>query len=202
MNHMKDKPPCWLINDDFLDLMLRSSKCRRRRKHIGNNTWSVTIVIFLRTRRQHWTQPVVRSENSFSFMIFQPFHWTSFGQNGLQKADNRRRKANEGGIQIEKRKQGVLISTYLDFKPTSLFWACEVNASRKPRPTNCRKTMDMGLLAVSIYQRPKSKQELQVISFTPNATATAVEQPAAEFGPGIAQERCVRSPNRGTNYMT
>ena len=61
--------------------------------------------------------------------------------------------------------------------------------------------MDMGLLAVSIYQtRPKSKQELQVISFNPNATATAVEQPAAtEFGPGIAQERCVRSPNRGAN---
>ena len=49
--------------------------------------------------------------------------------------------------------------------------------------------MDMGLLAVSIYQtRPKSKQELQVTSFNPNATATAVEQPAAtEFGPGIAQ---------------
>ena len=43
------------------------------------------------------------------------------------------------------------------------------------------------MLAVSIYQtRPKSKQELQVISF--NATATAVEQPAAtEFGPGIAR---------------
>ena len=64
--------------------------------------------------------------------------------------------------------------------------------------------MDMGLLAVSIYQtRPKSKQELQVISFNPNATATAVEQPAAtEFGPGIAQGRWVRSPNRGTNnYM-
>ena len=46
--------------------------------------------------------------------------------------------------------------------------------------------MDMGLLAVSIYQtRPKSKQELQITSFNPNATATAVEQPAAtEFGPG------------------
>ena len=33
MNAMKDKPPCWLINGDCLDLMLRSSKCRRR-KHI------------------------------------------------------------------------------------------------------------------------------------------------------------------------
>ena len=45
--------------------------------------------------------------------------------------------------------------------------------------------MDMGLLAVSIYQtRPKSKQELQVTSFNPNATATAVEHSAAtEFGP-------------------
>ena len=81
----------------------------------------------------------------------------------------------------------------------------------EPVPNNFQKSltprnwiwmvMDMGLLAVSIYQtRPKSKQELQVTSFNPNATATAVEQPAAtEFGPGIAQERCVHSPNRGTN---
>ena len=62
--------------------------------------------------------------------------------------------------------------------------------------------MDMGLLAVSMYQtRPKSKQKLQVISFDSNAAATAVEQPAAEFGPGITQERCLRSPNRCTNYM-
>ena len=113
-------------------------------------------------------------------------------------------KANEGGIQIEKKKkkeQGIQNSTYLDFKPTPLFWAREVNTSRKPRPTNRRKKMNMGLLAVSVYQRPKSKQELQVISFNSNATATAVEQPAAEFGSGIAQERCLRSPNRGTNCM-
>ena len=48
--------------------MLLSSKCRRRRKPIGNITWSVTI----RTGRQYWTQPVARSENSYSFMIFQP----------------------------------------------------------------------------------------------------------------------------------
>ena len=66
----------------------------------------------------------------------------------------------------------------------------------EPVPNNFQKSltprnwiwmvMDMGLLAVSIYQTPpKSKQELQVTSFNPNATATAVEQPAAtEFGPG------------------
>ena len=48
-NPMKDKPPCWLINDDFLD----------SDAHIGNNTWSVTIVIFVRTRHQHWRQPPI-----------------------------------------------------------------------------------------------------------------------------------------------
>ena len=48
--------------------------------------------------------------------------------------------------------------------------------------------------------RPKSEQEWQVVSFNPNATATAIEQPPAAFGPGIAQEWCVRSPNRCTNY--
>ena len=49
-----------------------SSKCRRRRKHTRKNTWSVAIVIFVRTERQHWTQPVItseNSENSYSFMI-------------------------------------------------------------------------------------------------------------------------------------
>ena len=59
----------------------------------------------------------------------------------------------------------------------------------------------MGLLAVSIHQRPKSEQQWQVVSFNPNATATAIEQPPAAFGPGIAQEWCVRIPNRCTNYM-
>ena len=48
-----------------------SLKCQRRRKHIGKKTWSVTIVIFVRTGRQDWTQSVITSENSYSFMIFQ-----------------------------------------------------------------------------------------------------------------------------------
>jgi len=33
----------------------------------------------------------------------EPFQRTSFRQNGLQKAENQRLKANEGGIQIEKK---------------------------------------------------------------------------------------------------
>ena len=53
---------------------------------------------------------------------------------------------------------------------------------------------------LQLYQWPKSEQEWQVVSFNPNATATAIEQPPAAFGPGIAQEWCVRSPNRRTNY--
>ena len=46
-----------------------SSKCRRRSKYTRKNTWSVAIVIFVRTERQHWTQPVITSENSYSFTI-------------------------------------------------------------------------------------------------------------------------------------
>ena len=112
-------------------------------------------------------------------------------------------KANEGGIQIEKKKKKETRDTNLDISRLqanlSVLSTRGEHKQKKPRPTNRRKKMNMGLLAVSVYQRPKSKQELQVISFNSNATATAVEQPAAEFGSGIAQERCLRSPNRGTN---
>ena len=44
----------------------------------------------------------------------------------------------------KKREQGVRISTYLDFKPTSLFWAREVNTSRKPRPTSYELSENAG----------------------------------------------------------
>ena len=170
MNHTEQKPPCWLINDDFLDSVLRSLKCQRRRKHIGKKTWSVTIVIFVRTGSQDWTQSVITSENSYSFMIFQPgVHQTVFDSQQLQRtfwlsrtlpsnffstkrvAKNSESKA-EGkwrGHSNWKKKQGVLISTYLVFKPTWLFWAHEVNTSRKPTPTNFRNTMNMGLWSLS-----------------------------------------------------
>ena len=45
-------------------------KGRRRRKHIRKNTWSVTMVVFVRKGRQDWRQPAITSENSYSFMIF------------------------------------------------------------------------------------------------------------------------------------
>ena len=150
--------------------MLRSLKCQRRRKHIGKKTWSVTIVIFVRTGSQDWTQSVITSENSYSFMIFQPgVHQTVFDSQQLQRtfwlsrtlpsnffstkrvAKNSESKA-EGkwrGHSNWKKKQGVLISTYLVFKPTWLFWAHEVNTSRKPTPTNFRNTMNMGLWSLS-----------------------------------------------------
>ena len=150
--------------------MLRSLKCQRRRKHIGKKTWSVTIVIFVRTGSQDWTQSVITSENSYSFMIFQPgvrqtvfdsqqWHrtfWLSrtlpsnffstkrVAKNSESKAEGKWRRNSNW-----KKKQGVLISTYLFFKPTSLFWAHEVNTSRKPRPTNFRNTMNMGLRSLS-----------------------------------------------------
>ena len=151
--------------------MLRSLKCQRRRKHIGKKTWSVTIVIFVRTGSQDWTQSVITSETSYSFMIFQPgVQQTVFDSQQLQRTfwlsrtlpSNffpTRRAAKNSESKAEgkwrrhsnwKKKQGALISTYLVFKPTSLFWAREVDTSRKPRPTNCRNTMKMGLLAVSI----------------------------------------------------
>ena len=131
--------------------MLRSLKCQRRRKHIGKKTWSVTIVIFVRTGSQDWTQSVITSENRYSFMIFQPgVHQTVFDSQQLHRtfwlsralpsnffstkrvAKNSESKA-EGKWRRHsnwKKKQGVLISTYLFFKPTSLFWAHEVNTSR------------------------------------------------------------------------
>ena len=66
--------------------MLRSLKCQRRRKHIGKKTWSVTIVVFVRTARQDWTQSVITSENSYSFMIFQPgVQQTVFDSQQLQR---------------------------------------------------------------------------------------------------------------------
>ena len=143
--------------------MLRSLKCQRRRKHIGKKTWSVTIVIFVRTGSQDWTQSVITSENSYSFMIFQPgVQQTVFVSQHLQRTfwlsrtlpSNffpTRRAAKNSESKAEgkwrrhsnwKKKQGVLISTYLVFKPTSLFWAREVDTSRKPRPTNCRNNED------------------------------------------------------------
>ena len=45
-------------------------KGRRRRKHIRKNTWSVTMVVFVRKGRQDWRQRAITSENSYSFMIF------------------------------------------------------------------------------------------------------------------------------------
>ena len=114
-------------------------------KHIGKKTCSVTIVIFVRTGRQDWTQSEITSENSYSFMIFQPgVQQTVFDSQQLQRtfwlsrtlpsnffstkrvaknSESKAPSANEGGIQIEKKKQGdtrgTIFSTFLLFKPTS-----------------------------------------------------------------------------------
>ena len=166
--------------------MFQSSTCRRRKKHIGKNTWSVTIVIFVRTGRQDWTQPVITSENNYSFMIFdcerlQRKFWQSrtLPSNFVSTKRVAKNQRIEGwrqmkaAFKLKKETRGT--NPQHIWTSSSLFWTREVTTSRKPRPTNPRKTTNMGLLAVSIYERPKSKQKLQVISFNPNATATAVE---------------------------
>ena len=198
--------------------MLRSLKCQRRRKHIGKKTWSVTIVIFVRTGRQDWTQSVITSENSYSFMIFQPgVQQTVFDSQQLQRtfwlsrtlpsnfstkrlAKNSESKAEGKWRRHSNWKKETRGHHFLDISrlQANLAVLSKRGQHRKPRPKNCLNR-NMGLLS-RIHQRPKSEQQWQVVSFNPNATATAIEQPPAAFGPGIAQEWCVRSPNRCTNY--
>ena len=87
----------------------------------------------------------------------------------------------------------TIFSTFLDISPLQANLAARL--TQRTGQTNKLSEHDEfhGIaIAVSIYQ-PKS-EEWQVVSFNPNATATAIEQPPAAFGPGIAQEWCIRSP--------
>ena len=88
---------------------------------------------------------------------------------------------------------------HLQIRPGAMetFTPSSMRCCPSGRYEDCFKPMALPVpdSTLQLYQRPKSEQEWQVVSFNPNATATAIEQPPA----GIAQEWCVRSPNRRTN---
>ena len=159
-------------------LMLRSLKCQRRRKHIGKKTWSITIVIFVRTGRQDWTQSVITSENSCSSMIFQPgvqqtvfdsqqlqrtfwlsrtlpsnfFSTQRLAKNSESKAEGKWRRHSNW----KKETRGTIFSTFLIFKPASLFWASEVNTENQDQQTVWTGTWDCWLSRSINGQNPSS----------------------------------------------
>ena len=141
-NHTEEKSPCWLINDDFLDSeppiieMSEEKKTYRKKDHrylcsyraprldtIRKNkrkqllfhdlsTWSATDSIWFSAIAAH----ILAFQNPSIGLLFDKTGWFS---NSESKAPS----ANEGGIQIEKKKQGdtrgTIFSTFLVFKPTS-----------------------------------------------------------------------------------
>ena len=142
--------------------MLRSLKCQRRRKHIGKKTCSVTIVIFVRTGRQDWTQSVITSENSYSFMIFQPgVQQTVFDSQQLQRtfwlsrtlpsnffstkrvAKNSESKAPrqmKAAFKLKKRNKGIQGARFSRHFSSSSQPRSEVNTENRPdqRPVGTR----------------------------------------------------------------
>ena len=153
--------------------MLRSLKCQRRRKHIGKKTWSVTIVIFVRTARQDWTQSVITSENSYSSMIFQPgVQQTVFDSQQLlrtfwlsrtlpsdffstKRVDSRtvnRRPLRQmkAAFKLKKETRGYKGHDFLGISPLQANLAARLTHSREPaRATNCNTMRSMGLRSLS-----------------------------------------------------
>ena len=124
-----------------------------------------------------------------------------FDKTGCKKQWIKGRRQMKAAFKLKK-KQGVLISTYLVFKPTSLFWAHEVNTSRKPRPTDFRNPMNMGLRSLSRSnngQNPNRSGRSSVS--TRMLLLPRSKNHLLRLDLESHREWCVRSPNRCTNYV-
>ena len=90
MNHTEQKPPCWLINDDFLDSdapifeMSEEKKTYRKKDMQCHHRY---LCSYREPRLDTIRNTlVITSENSYSFMIFQPgVHQTVFDSQQLQR---------------------------------------------------------------------------------------------------------------------